>query len=736
MVQKEEMSSASSSSEQNKTLCLNMIVRNEGKRMIRLLDSDVKKIIDEVVISDTGSTDDTIQIIKDKCLELKIPCHIDQTPFKDFGFNRSRGIQVAVEKSTCDYILFMDADMKLVVTPRFSKQEILKRDMDIYSLMQKNGGLEYYNVRIAKRTLAGLKCVGVTHEHYAADKQMSNMNIPPEFIFIDDIGDGGCKSDKFPRDYRLLTQGLVDEPDNVRYMFYLAETCRHDRKFDESIKWYKKRVKAGGWDEEVFRALLGITLCHYEMKNAAKGDKYAMMAYLHRPTRVESLYAACKWHREKGENLKAYIFYQLGHRIARPPNDVLFVEAAPYQWGWKLEYSILAYYVEKHNSTIFKNPTSLSMCLRTIISSLGCCAAKDSEIPGFAFDNILENCKHYIELVPSIFQRKDMNGCILQGFTSSTPGVIRLRGQNSLTRHIRHVDYKIRRENGSYILRDDGCVGTLYTFKQNDESEWRKLKVDCTGVTEGPPRYVKDIEDIRFFNMESGGGFLPSTMSDDTVTFRKTTIEETDNRVYGIGTTAQYSKDGNLTMVLVEVDMKNAIAFPIKRIPRVFSCEKNHSPISGTNLCVHSWGPELKIYDMVKTTEDQISWAHQFPASEVPAMFCDLRGSSCGVQFPSTGTPVEYWFVCHKVFHETPRRYVHCIVRLDAKTFRPTGFTIPFNFDEYKIEFVGGIGFEDNDQTLVVGYSVFDSSSREVRIPVVWIMRDMMLNIMISSRAG
>lgn len=39
-----------------------------------------------------------------------------------------------------------------------------------------------------------------------------------------DWEDGGCKADKSERDIRLLTQGTRDEPDNVRYFFYLAHS--------------------------------------------------------------------------------------------------------------------------------------------------------------------------------------------------------------------------------------------------------------------------------------------------------------------------------------------------------------------------------------------------------------------------------------------------------------------------------------------------------------------------------
>ena len=50
--------------EKNPTLCLNIIVKNESRIISRLFDS-VINIIDCYCICDTGSTDNTIQIIED-----------------------------------------------------------------------------------------------------------------------------------------------------------------------------------------------------------------------------------------------------------------------------------------------------------------------------------------------------------------------------------------------------------------------------------------------------------------------------------------------------------------------------------------------------------------------------------------------------------------------------------------------------------------------------------------------
>ena len=70
------------------TLCLNMIVKNESKIIKRLFDSIVN-IIDSYCICDTGSTDDTIDIIKTYFAQKNIPGLIVSEPFKNFCHNRN-----------------------------------------------------------------------------------------------------------------------------------------------------------------------------------------------------------------------------------------------------------------------------------------------------------------------------------------------------------------------------------------------------------------------------------------------------------------------------------------------------------------------------------------------------------------------------------------------------------------------------------------------------------------------
>ena len=153
-------------------LCLNMIVKNESKIIERLLDS-VLSIIDSVCICDTGSSDNTIEIIENFMKKHTLPGIVFSEPFQNFGYNRT----VALEKASVygDYLLLLDADMKLVVSKEFNKEKLTD---EAYEIVQQNNEMRYYNTRIIK-TGVGIKCVGPTHEYYHIPKEAKLVKLHP-----------------------------------------------------------------------------------------------------------------------------------------------------------------------------------------------------------------------------------------------------------------------------------------------------------------------------------------------------------------------------------------------------------------------------------------------------------------------------------------------------------------------------------------------------------------------------
>jgi hypothetical protein len=202
------------------------------------------------------------------------------------------------------YGLLLDADM--VFVPGTLKSQ--KLDKQGYSIIQENGHISYYNCRLVRFDY-DWKCVGVTHEYW--DGPASN-NLDKSVCYIDDRNDGGCKSDKIPRDIRLLEQGLKEEPNNVRYMFYLAQSYKDCGRLDEAIKMYKKRINAGGWDEEVWYSHYTVGQCYLSLRNVFKFEYWMQKAHALRPTRGEPLYALSEFFRVNSRHHKAYDYIQIG----------------------------------------------------------------------------------------------------------------------------------------------------------------------------------------------------------------------------------------------------------------------------------------------------------------------------------------------------------------------------------------------------------------------------------------
>ena len=99
------------------TLC--MIVKNETHIIRECLES-VAPYIDYWVISDTGSTDGTQELITKFFEEKGIPGELHQDEWKGFGHNRSLALRHCDGKA--DYAWMIDADDKIEGNFKFPKE--------------------------------------------------------------------------------------------------------------------------------------------------------------------------------------------------------------------------------------------------------------------------------------------------------------------------------------------------------------------------------------------------------------------------------------------------------------------------------------------------------------------------------------------------------------------------------------------------------------------------------------
>ena len=95
------------------TICLNMIVKNESHIIQATLEKLCQKIqFSYWVICDTGSTDNTQEIIKAFFASKNIPGQLFQDIWLNFAHNRTLALQYAFNKT--DLLLVFDADDEIV----------------------------------------------------------------------------------------------------------------------------------------------------------------------------------------------------------------------------------------------------------------------------------------------------------------------------------------------------------------------------------------------------------------------------------------------------------------------------------------------------------------------------------------------------------------------------------------------------------------------------------------------
>ncbi|MFI6543754.1 glycosyltransferase [Streptomyces prunicolor] len=321
------------------TLCLCMIVKNESLVIERCLEA-VRPLVDYWVISDTGSTDGTQDLIR-KVLD-GVPGELHEDPWVDFGHNRTRNIQHARGKA--DYLLTLDAD------------HVMRQDAPLPRLTAGSYMLRYdtpgtqHRFKHLMRGDWPWRYEGVTHEYPCTDEPDTQENL--DALVIEDQADGGCRSDKFERDARLLRRELERDPDNPRTVFYLANTERDLGRTREAIALYERRAGMGGWGEEVYCSLLEAGILRAEEADDWPGAMDAFSrAWDGRPERLEACYELASRLRVAGRHRTAYAL--LRDVVGRPePGDLLFTKSWVYRWGLLFEFSITAYWVGEFAASI------------------------------------------------------------------------------------------------------------------------------------------------------------------------------------------------------------------------------------------------------------------------------------------------------------------------------------------------------------------------------------------------
>lgn len=326
------------------SVCLNMIVKNERSVIERCLES-VLPIINYWVIVDTGSNDGTQQIIKDFMARHQVPGELHEQPWVNFEHNRNEALKLAKEKG--EYLFFIDADEYLVFDPDFAMPDL---NRDYFYFKMSYGGTVYNKIQLA-RTALPCRWKGVLHEVLIPLKGSTHAVF--EKVKTVYTTEGARSKDllKYEKDAKILEEALEKEPNNVRYVFYLAQSYRDSKKYANAYKAYEKRVSMGGWDQEVFYSLLQMAILEELMGEPIEKVKESYLrAYRFRSTRIEPLYHIARLNRSEKNYLLGYQMAKLASSFPLS-KDGLFVEQWMYDYGILLETSVCAYWIGKYEES-------------------------------------------------------------------------------------------------------------------------------------------------------------------------------------------------------------------------------------------------------------------------------------------------------------------------------------------------------------------------------------------------
>lgn len=332
-----------------KTICLNMIVKNESHIIQETLDN-ISKYIDYWVICDTGSTDGTQDLIKEYFRKRGIPGDLVQHQWKNFGYNRSLALKEC--KGKADYIFVIDADDLIVGDLTLPNN----MNADVYKLVY-GTGFTYHREQIFGNHLEW-RYVGVLHEYpECTNKKNTNSKLIEGNYYVDSRRLGARNKDpkKYLKDAEVLVQGIEDvlkEGDKdlaARYAFYAGQSYKDYSDRENSNKYYRMRIQMGGWFEETYYSYYQVAKNLQEMgKSDEEVEKAYLEAYNFLKVRSEPLYELAAMYRLKGNFEKSYHFGCMALKIPFPKDLGLFISKDVYDWKTKDECSISAYYLKKY----------------------------------------------------------------------------------------------------------------------------------------------------------------------------------------------------------------------------------------------------------------------------------------------------------------------------------------------------------------------------------------------------
>jgi hypothetical protein len=499
--------------------------------------------------------------------------------------------------------------------------------------------------------------------------------IDKDILFILDISDGGCKSNKFERDIDLLTKGLEADPTNSRYMFYLANSYHDIGRYEECIEHYKKRISMGGWIQEQWYSYYRIGLAYKKMANMMndadesralyrQAISYWLEGFEIMPTRIENIYEIVQYYRIQSKQKTALAFYYMAKNAMQQPNvlkekdDFLFLLNDIYTYKLDYEYSIIGFYsgIKEMNDTWIR---ILNVCNDQNI--LNCC---------------YKNMKFYKNVLKPIVVSSPFSSLYTSNekkieYQSSSSSLIPC--EDGYIMNIMNIPCTID-ENGTYSFQNDRLV--IMNKRNVGSKSLNEMEEKEESMIELPIQSA--VKNMRIMSI------------DKSIILTWNSIDENGKIRMWMGTNNHRVLDmKEITCAFQENHFEKWVLLP-------FSLNKNSNEICFIR----------KFYPLeICVLNQETNCIEKRMTKEMPLFFKNMRGSTHGVLYQD-----ELWFCLHFVSDEPPYRHsYHIFLKMD-KQWNILSYSAPFKMEGEPVEYCLGLVVEED--RVVMTYSTMDRVSK------------------------
>ena len=230
------------------SLSLCMIVKNEENTLSRCLES-VKDIVDEIILVDTGSTDNTVEIAKSYGAKVF---------FYEWDNSFANARNYSLSKASKDWILIMDADDELVKEDKDKVALLInnkenKLNAYLGETLSYSGEIKNYNIYSNLnirfiRNGKGYKFIGDIHEQIKPGsedekKQVFFGLVDIRFYHYGYLNETIIEKNKRKRNMDIIEKMLKENPNNSFMLYNMGVEYSAKGEYSEALNYLNKAYK-------------------------------------------------------------------------------------------------------------------------------------------------------------------------------------------------------------------------------------------------------------------------------------------------------------------------------------------------------------------------------------------------------------------------------------------------------------------------------------------------------------